>query len=106
MSEPRKDTRVHLVREIVKLLESGDIEETPLISQIIFEAIAGEFHDYKNKKYTCGKVALYSYLMKAGLVNLALRVQDGEFDEVPDEEDKAEMRRTTPRNMWKALGLE
>lgn len=60
---------------------------------MIEEAKAGEYHDYKNKKYTCGKVASAGMLYEMGFVLLATRIADGEFDEEADEEDKAMMRK-------------
>lgn len=46
-----KDTRIHLVEELEKL------PRTLGIDLIIKEAKAGEYHDYKNQKYDCGKLA-------------------------------------------------
>lgn len=92
-----KDTRIHLVEELEKLSPS------PEILEIIREAKAGEYHDYKNQKYTCGKVAVVGKLRAAGLTDLAKRVVDGEFDETPDAEDIAEMKRDTPPEIYNAL---
>jgi hypothetical protein len=97
----RLDTRIHLVQELEKLPN-----KTPLINFIITEAKAGEFHDYKNKKYTCGKVAAHTLLTQAGLSELASRIRNGDFDEEADEEDKAEMRKGLPENVWHLFGLE
>lgn len=114
----RKDTRTHLVTELQDFLrDSPDMiaYRKGLIRNIIKEAIAGEFHDYKNQKYTCGKVALVAYLQEAGLMQLSQRVIDGEFDEEADEEDKAEMRKDLQRSMspkgelesmWPIMGLD
>lgn len=96
----RKDTRIHLVAELESL------PRNMLIDKIIAEAKAGEFHDYKNQKYTCGKVALVSMLLAAGLQPLATRVIDGEFDEEADEEDIENMRKFAPKEMWPVLGLD
>lgn len=101
----RKDTRVHLVADIEALLKSGNIDSTPLIQLILEEARAGEYHDYKNEKYACGKVEVVDKLRSAGLVALAKRVMSGEFDEVADEEDKARMRAMLPKSMWPILKL-
>ena len=95
----KKDTRTDLVTELQK------VEQTPLVLRIIEEAKAGEFHDFKNKKYVCGKIALVGLLREAGIEWLRQRVIDGEFDENADEEDKAEMRKGLPPAMQKALGL-
>ena len=94
-----KDTRIHLVEELLKYPQS------PLRDVIIEEAKAGEFHDYKNNKYACGKVAAVEMLRSIGAFELADRVMNGEFDEEPDEEDKAEMRKLLPENVWRAFGL-
>lgn len=40
---------IELVQELKKLPRSSEIEF------MITEAKAGEYHDYKNKKYVCGK---------------------------------------------------
>lgn len=92
-----KDTRFELVEELQKVPSSPQIEE------IIREAKAGEYHDYKNQKYACGKVTVVGKLRQAGLPELARRVMDGEFDEQPDAEDIAEMKKDLPPHLWKAL---
>ena len=94
------DTRIELVAELEKVSP-----RTALIEQIIAEAKAGEFHDYKNQKYACGKVASVGLLREAGLNDLADRVRNGDFDEEADEEDKAEMRKTLPPAAWPIFGL-
>lgn len=95
----RKDTRFELVEELEKL------PRTLFIEEIIREAKAGEFHDYKNEKYPCGKTALIEKLHHAGLLTLAGRVVSGEFDETADEEDKENLRKLLPERMWKTMGL-
>jgi len=91
-----KDTRIHLVRE----LEALPYKDHPLIDEIIREAKAGEYHDYKNVKYVCGKVAVSNKLRHAAaslgmpsLIMLAKRVEAGEFDEKPDAEDHAQLKK-------------
>lgn len=74
-------------------MASGKVAPSPGITTIIEEAMAGEFHDFKNNKYPCGKVAANGMLVREGLVDLAKRLREGEFDEAPDEEDKANMRK-------------
>lgn len=86
MKTTRLDTRIHLVYELEKLPKTAALQE------IIDEAKAGEFHDYKNNKYVCGKVAAVMKLTEIGLTELADRVRNGDFDEEPDEEDKAQLR--------------
>lgn len=78
----RKDTRIHLVEELLKL------PQIPEIKLMIEEAKAGEYHDYKNEKYVCGKMESATRLDKLGFHELAGRIKNGEFDEEADEEDK------------------
>lgn len=85
-----KSTMVELVEELQKL------PPTDKINFMIEEAKRGEYHDYKNEKYVCGKVALCSLLEDAGLYALSARVKDGEFDESPDEQDKLMMEKDFP----------
>lgn len=99
MKREKKDTRIHLVQELEKL------PLTPAIQEMISEAKAGEYHDYKNQKYICGKVAVARKLEAAGLIQLAERVKDGEFDEEMDEEDKAEMKTWLPDGLHKHMKL-
>lgn len=80
--KPNKSTMVELVQELEKLPPS------PKLSIIITEAKAGEYHDYKNQKYACGKVAVVGLLQEIGHADLAYRVMNGEFDEEPDAEDR------------------
>ncbi len=82
----RKSTMVELVEELQALPQSPEIDE------VIAEAKAGEYHDYKNRKYVCGKMAVYGKLKAAGLDDLANRVTAGEFDEEADAEDIKNMR--------------
>lgn len=106
----RKDTRTDLVAELEKLPQSNYID------LIILEAKAGEFHDYKNKKYPCGKVALVSHLHSAAklvpsgitaasLIVLANDVINGVYDEEADADDIAEMKTYAPPELWSVLGL-
>lgn len=104
-----KDTRFDLVEELRAL------PSTPGREQMIVDAVAGEFHDYKNKKYMCGKVELVNQLRKESLYSLAQRVIDGEFDERADADDLELLRRDIYENtpskkeadaMIQLLGLE
>lgn len=97
--KPRKDTRIHLVEELEKLPHSPQIEE------MIAEARAGEYHDYKNQKYVCGKMESATRLDTLGFHELANRIKEGEFDEAADEEDKLELRKGLPESAWKIFGL-
>lgn len=85
----RKSTMVELVQELEAVTP-----RTELIEFMINEAKAGQYHDFKNKIYVCGKVAVYGLLRSAELHDLAERVKAGEFDEEPDEADKANMEKT------------
>lgn len=82
----RKSTMIELVEELGKLPKSPDIDF------MIEEAKAGEYHDYKNKKYFCGKFESSSRLRKLGFLELAKRIESGEFDEEADDIDKQNMR--------------
>ena len=95
----RKSTMV----ELVELLRQKP--QSTLRDEIIKEALAGEFHDYKNDKYSCGKVAAALLLTVAGFHDLATLVKEGEFDEEADEQDKTNMRKNLPKEMWDIFGL-
>lgn len=81
-----KSTMFELVDELKKLPDCDEIRE------MIAEARAGEYHDYKNKKYICGKFEVIQRLRKLRHIDLANRITNGEFDEEPDEEDLAAMK--------------
>lgn len=103
----RKSTMVELVQELEKLIAAAPRgPQRDGLKFMLKEAINGEYHDYKNKKYACGKFESYNRLIKLGFPELANRIKNGEFDEVADEEDKALMRKDLPKNMWKVFGLE
>lgn len=105
MSRERKDTRIHLVAELEKLPR---IQGCPWLQQMIVEAKAGEYHDYKNQKYDCGKVASSGMLRKIGTpeaIALAERIEGGEFDEVADEEDKIRLNEMLKQNGMSAPGF-
>ena len=105
----RKSTMIELVSDLEALPE-----RSVLIRQILDEARAGEFHDYKNKKYLCGKVELVHLLMRAQrdeslsqttrtrLRKLAQAVKEGEFDEEADAEDQ-EMLQGIMKDMAKEV---
>lgn len=94
---------VELVEELQKRNTSGAYDA------MIAEAKAGEFHDFKNEKYTCGKVELADQLSKfPELTDIRTAVIQGEYDEQADEDDKARMRedlKDSPE-LRKILGLE
>ncbi len=76
-----KSTMVELVAELKKLPRS------PEIDFMIKEALAGEYHDYKNQKYDCGKMESSQRLRKLGYPELAQRIEQGEYDEEADADD-------------------
>lgn len=77
---------VELVTELEKLPKSDQI------NLMIKEAKAGEYHDYKNVKYICGKMESSQRLRRLGFNDLAKRIEQGEFDEEADEQDRKIMR--------------
>lgn len=101
---------VELVKELEDIREREmDIRIRGKLTEMILEAKAGEYHDYKNKKYTCGKVAAYSLLEMIGTPAckaLASRIMEGEFDEEADEADKEMMRKDLPEHAWPIFGLQ
>lgn len=101
MSRVRKSTMIEFVTELETLLNSlseGQTGKAFGLSMMIEEAKAGEYHDYKNEKYVCGKVAASSHLRNMGFIDLAKRIEDGEFDEEADEQDKEMLRKTLADN--------
>lgn len=81
-----KSTMIELVEELQKLPQTDEIKI------MIEEAKTGEYHDYKNNKYTCGKMESSQRLRKLGHPELAERIEAGEFDETADEEDNKNLR--------------
>lgn len=83
MSKKPKCTIKDLPGELLKLPKSD------LRDMIIEEAKAGEYHDYKNTKYVCGKTELVMLLAKLdGADDIRNEVLCGVYDEMPDAEDK------------------
>ncbi len=98
----KKSTIEHLPKEIEALIPES--ERTPLIKQIIEEALIGEFHDYKNDKYVCGKIAVVSLMQETKdprLKSLIEGVMNGDYDETADENDIMNMRKD-----WKDSGAD
>lgn len=94
MKKQRKDTRVHLLAEL-EAMNVGGMKSCPILLEAIELAKAGEFHDFKNQRFACGKVAAAGYLqaLKTPAADaVRARLIDGEFDEEMDEQDKADMR--------------
>jgi hypothetical protein len=88
-----KDTRTDLVAELEAALEGAGAIKAAKLRFVIDEARRGEYHEFKNRKYACGKVVLVGLLRGAAMNVLAKRVEDGEFDEHADADDVAAMAR-------------
>lgn len=83
----RKSTTIDLVAELAPYNGDGKL------NHIIDEARAGEFHDFKNDKYVCGKIELVNKLAPfPELEHIRKGVMNGDYDESPDESDRATMR--------------
>jgi hypothetical protein len=98
----RKSTMVELPQELEALNKDGKYDE------IIAEAKAGEYHDFKNQKYACGKIEVVNKLSAFPELNhIRQAVMDGDYDEEMDEADKAQMREDFKDNpeMLKQIGL-
>lgn len=90
---------------------------SPGMQVLLDEAMTGEYHDYKNQKYDCGKIEVVKKLeaeaalprtprlTREKLKAIAQDVRQGVYDEEPDEADKAELRKTIPRAAWEQFGL-
>ena len=99
----RKSTMVELVQELEALNKEGKYDE------LIAEAKAGEYHDFKNTKYICGKIEVVNKLSKfPELDHIRQAVINGEYDESPDEEDKAQLRKELENDpdLLRELGLD
>lgn len=71
-------------------------QDNALVKEIITQAEQGEFHDFKNKRYVCGKVQVADMLYEANdrrLFNIRQAIVNGDYDESPDEEDEAMMKK-------------
>lgn len=70
-----KSTMVELVEELRALPVSDGVDF------MIEEALGGEYHDFKNRKYGSPKSVCLWRLLELGHTALAGRVAEGEFDE-------------------------
>lgn len=86
----RKDTRHELVTELEALLATAGATKAKAIRRIIKDAKAGRFHCFKSPE-ALPKLLLVNTLREASLPALANRVANGEFDELADAADQAEM---------------
>ena len=85
----KKSTITDLPKEIEVLIPEA--ERTILINQILTEARAGEFHDFKSNKYAAGKhqvVLMMRNTNDARLISIIQAVMNGDYDESPDDNDK------------------
>lgn len=86
-------------------------KRSPYVQEIIKQAQRGEFHDFKNTTYACGKTQLAHMLHLANepaLLNIRQAVINGDYDESPDAEDEANMKKDWLENggneeNWKQL---
>lgn len=97
-------TNKELVEDLLQINQTGKY------NQLIANAKANRYHDYKNPEdVICGKhevVKDIDQLNDPNLKEIRDKVIDGYYDETPDEEDKEMMRQDLPEAMWKALGLD
>lgn len=90
----RKSTTIDLIVDLMPYNSDGKL------NAIIDEARLGEFHDYKNQKYACGKLELHTLLAPfPELEHIRKAVADGDYDESPDAEDKAMMKADIIKDM-------
>jgi hypothetical protein len=90
----KKSTITDLSKDIIKAVPH--FKENELVMEIIRQAQAGEFHDFKNTTHVCGKVALVQMLQETNapeLLKIIKSVMNGDYDESPDEDDKAQMKK-------------
>jgi hypothetical protein len=90
----RKSTITDLSNDIRQAVPN--FKENEHIMEIIRQAQAGEFHDFKNTTYACGKMMLVQMLSEVNekaLIPIRQAVIDGEYDESPDAEDQAQIKK-------------
>jgi len=85
-----KSTMVEFVEELRKF------PQHPEVVEMVMDAAAGEFHDFKNDKYMCGKVTACILLVNLSdkyhdlhseCQRLVREIQNGDYDEKADEGD-------------------
>jgi hypothetical protein len=90
--------------DLPKMLLAKD--ENKRFSGLIEKAVKGMYHDYKSDLAT-PKVELVNDLSRfPELEEIRQMVMEGEFDEEADDEDLAMLKKDTPKELWKTLGLE
>ncbi len=90
----KKSTITNLPNDIRAAVPN--FEKSTYLCDIIKQAEAGEFHDFKNTTYTCGKTQLAHMLYESvhpELIPIRQAVINGDYDESPDIEDKAAMKK-------------
>lgn len=81
------------ITDLVKELESRNTPDGKY-DDIISKAAAGEYHDYKNKKYAAPKMVLVEHLSEfTELDDIVKAVMNGDYDEKPDADDEEMMRK-------------
>lgn len=94
MKKEKKSTITDLPNDIRAAVPEA--ERTPYMEIIINEALQGMYHDFKNNIYAGPKVQLADMLFQAkhpALLPIRQAVMNGEYDESPDAEDKANMKK-------------
>ena len=90
----QKSTITDLPKDIQQAVPN--FKDNELIMEIIRQAQAGEFHDYKNTTYVCGKTVAVQMLQETNepaLTPIRQAIIDGDYDEKPDDEDMAAMKK-------------
>jgi len=92
-----KSTMIELVEELEKIKSIVPCEE---IDYMIKEALSGEYHDHKNRKYVCGKVGFVAVAdafskrnpeLLPHLTPLSDDIKKGDYDESPDDIDNMQI---------------
>lgn len=90
----KKSTITDLPKDIKQAVPN--YKDNQAVMEIIRQAQAGEFHDFKNTTHVCGKMAVAQMLLDAkepALLPIRQAVINGDYDESPDDEDKAKMKK-------------
>lgn len=90
----KKSTITDLPNDIREVLPNS--EQNVFVKEIIAQAERGNFHDFKDEVYVFSKLALIKMLDDSGepaLKPIREAVINGDYDESPDAEDKAMMKK-------------
>lgn len=79
-----------------------------LREELVRNALAGHYHDYKSDDGAAPKVALITDLARFGYADLARRAARGEYDDEPDDADEAMLEQSRHNNpaiaaLWEDL---